>query len=161
MAAGASSPAAPAGVPRGGSRRPAARFGFRIRLAPPAPWLHPAETVRWARDNGAEVTLTEDPVAAVTDADCVVTDTWVSMNDASGTNRHNMLKPSQLNGALLRHAPNAIVMHCLPAHRGEEITDAEMDGPQSVVIDEAENRLHAQIGILAWCLGEGQGPRTR
>ncbi len=139
----------------------AARFGFRIRMATPEPLQPPAETVRWARENGAEVTLTEDPVAAVTDADCVVTDTWVSMNDAEGTNRHNMLKPYQLNEALLRHAPNAIVMHCLPAHRGEEITDAVMDGPQSVVFDEAENRLHAQIGILAWCLGDGQGPRAR
>jgi ornithine carbamoyltransferase len=132
----------------------AARFNFRIRMATPEPLQPPADTVAWARENGAEVTLTEDPVAAVTDADCVVTDTWVSMNDAEGTNRHNMLKPYQLNEALMRHAPKAIVMHCLPAHRGEEITDGVMDGPQSVVFDEAENRLHAQIGILAWCLGD-------
>jgi ornithine carbamoyltransferase len=132
----------------------AARFNFRIRMATPEPLQPPAETVAWARENGAEVILTEDPVAAVTDADCVVTDTWVSMNDAEGTNRHNMLKPYQLNEALMRHAPKAIVMHCLPAHRGEEITDGVMDGPQSVVFDEAENRLHAQIGILAWCLGD-------
>jgi ornithine carbamoyltransferase len=133
----------------------AARFGFRMRMATPAPLRPPEETVAWARANGAVVELTEDPESAVRGADCVVTDTWVSMNDAEGTNRHNLLKPYQVNARLMQAAgPQAIVMHCLPAHRGEEITDEVMDGPQSVVFDEAENRLHAQKGILAWCLGE-------
>ena len=85
---------------------------------------------------------------------CVVTDTWVSMGDeASKANRHNLLKPYQVNARLMAKAePDAIFMHCLPAHRGEEVTDEVMDGPQSVVFDEAENRLHAQKGILTWCL---------
>ena len=140
----------------------AARFGFRMRMATPAVLRPPAETVDWARANGAAVELTEDPEAAVRGADCVVTDTWVSMNDAEGTNRHNLLKPYQVNARLIEVAgPQAIVMHCLPAHRGEEITDEVMDGPQSVVFDEAENRLHAQKGILAWCMGDGTAAPVR
>jgi ornithine carbamoyltransferase len=130
----------------------AARFGFTLRLATPEALRPPAELLAWARAQGAVIELTEDPVEAVRGADAVVTDTWVSMNDAPGTNRHNLLKPFQVNEALMAHAPDAIFMHCLPAHRGEEVTDAVMDGPQSVVFDEAENRLHAQAGVLAWCL---------
>jgi ornithine carbamoyltransferase len=130
----------------------AARFGFTLRLATPEALRPPAEILAWAREQGAVIELTEDPVEAVRGADAVVTDTWVSMNDAPGTNRHNLLKPYQVNEALMAHAPQAIFMHCLPAHRGEEVTDAVMDGPQSVVFDEAENRLHAQAGVLAWCL---------
>ena len=85
-------------------------------------------------------------------ADCVVTDTWVSMGDKDGEHRHNMLKPYQVNAKLMSLAkPDALFMHCLPAHRGDEVTDEVIDGPQSVVFDEAENRLHAQKGILAWC----------
>ena len=87
------------------------------------------------------------------DADCVVTDTWVSMGDKDGEKRHNLLKPYQVNARLMAQAkPDAIFMHCLPAHRGDEVTEEVIDGPQSVVFDEAENRLHAQKGILAWCL---------
>ena len=86
-------------------------------------------------------------------ADCVVTDTWVSMGDKDGKLRHNLLKRYQVNTRLMTKAkPDALFMHCLPAHRGEEVTDEVMDGPQSVVFDEAENRLHAQKGILTWCL---------
>ena len=86
-------------------------------------------------------------------ADCVVSDAWVSMGDDNATKRHNLLKPYQVNAALMGRArKDAIFMHCLPAHRGEEVTDEVIDGPQSVVFDEAENRLHAQKGILAWCL---------
>ena len=86
-------------------------------------------------------------------SDCVVTDTWVSMGDRNGSRRHNLLKRYQVNGRLMARAkPDAIFMHCLPAHRGEEVTDEVMDGPHSVVFDEAENRLHAQKGILTWCL---------
>jgi ornithine carbamoyltransferase len=85
-------------------------------------------------------------------ADCVVTDTWVSMGDKDGENRHNLLRPYQVNAKLMSLAKSdALFMHCLPVHRGEEVTDEVIDGPQSVVFDEAENRLHAQKGILAWC----------
>jgi ornithine carbamoyltransferase len=98
-----------------------------------------------------------DPEKAVKDADCVVTDTWVSMGDRDASHRHNLLKRYQVNGKLMARAkPDALFMHCLPAHRGEEVTDEVMDGPQSVVFDEAENRLHAQKGILAWCLNAAQ-----
>jgi ornithine carbamoyltransferase len=135
----------------------AARFGFTLRLATPPELAPPAELIAWARAQGAKVELTHDPIAAVRDARCVVTDTWVSMadeRDGRAESRHNLLAPYQLNAALLKHAaPDAIVMHCLPAHRGEEITDEVMDGPQSVVFDEAENRLHAQKGVLLWALG--------
>ncbi len=135
----------------------AARFGFTLRLATPPELAPPAELIAWARGQGAKVELTHDPIAAMRDARCVVTDTWVSMadeRDGRAESRHNLLAPYQLNAALLKHAaPDAIVMHCLPAHRGEEITDEVMDGPQSVVFDEAENRLHAQKGVLLWALG--------
>jgi ornithine carbamoyltransferase len=137
----------------------AARFGFTLRVATPPELAPPAQLVDWARREGAQIDLTSDPVAAVRGARCVVTDTWVSMSDekdGAAANRHNLLAPYQLNAALLRHAaPDALVMHCLPAHRGEEITDEVMDGPQSVVFDEAENRLHAQKGVLLWALGLG------
>jgi ornithine carbamoyltransferase len=136
----------------------AARFGFCLRIATPPDLAPPAQLIDWARKEGARIELTADPVAAVRGARCVVTDTWVSMSDekpnAASISRHNLLAPYQVNAALLRHAaPDAIVMHCLPAHRGEEITDEVMDGPQSVVFDEAENRLHAQKGVLLWALG--------
>jgi ornithine carbamoyltransferase len=135
----------------------AARFGFCLRVATPPGLAPPARLVDWARKEGARIELTDDPREAVRGARCVVTDTWVSMSDekdGAARNRHNMLAPYQLNAALLRHAaPDAVVMHCLPAHRGEEITDEVMDGPQSVVFDEAENRLHAQKGVLLWALG--------
>lgn len=134
----------------------AARFGFTLRIATPPELQPPAELLAWARREGARIELSNDPAAAVKGARCVVTDCWISMSDektAAAQNRHNMLMPFQLNGALLRQAaPDALVMHCLPAHRGEEITDEVMDGPQSVVFDEAENRLHAQKGILLWAM---------
>lgn len=137
----------------------AARFGFTLRIATPPELAPPAQLIDWARKEGARIELTADPVAAVRGARCVVTDTWVSMSDeqdGAKLSRHNMLAPYQLNAALMRNAaPDAIVMHCLPAHRGEEITDEVMDGPQSVVFDEAENRLHAQKGVLLWALGAG------
>ncbi len=132
----------------------AARFGFTLRLATPPELRPPADLVEWARAQGAKIELTDDPVAAVAGARCVVTDTWVSMSDDPATNRHNMLAPYQVNAALMRHAAaDAIFMHCLPAHRDEEVTAEVIDGPQSVVFDEAENRLHAQKGVLAWALG--------
>jgi ornithine carbamoyltransferase len=132
----------------------ASRFGFKLRVASPRE-LSASQRLRdWVAAQGADVTFTEDPEAAVVDADCVVSDAWVSMGDDDGTRRHNLLKPYQVNGRLMaRAAKDALFMHCLPAHRGEEVTDEVIDGPQSVVFDEAENRIHAQKAILAWCLG--------
>jgi ornithine carbamoyltransferase len=134
----------------------AARFDFRLDVASPRE-LGPSEELRtWAKDAGAEVRFLDDPQEAVAGADCIVTDTWVSMGDAEGERRHNLLKPYQVNARLMEKAKSdTIFMHCLPAHRGEEVTADVIDGPQSVVFDEAENRLHAQKGILAWCLGAG------
>jgi ornithine carbamoyltransferase len=131
----------------------AARFDFALKVATP-PSLAPKPALReWAKSSGGAITFTRDPEAAVAGADCVVTDTWVSMGDRDGKKRHNLLKPYQVNRALMALAkPDAIFMHCLPAHRGEEVADEVIDGPQSVVFDEAENRLYAQKGILAWCL---------
>jgi len=132
----------------------AVRFNFELRLACPAELAPPRRVLDWARAQGGRVRLTTDPADAVAGADCVVTDTWVSMGAEATVNRHNMLMPYQVNEHLMREAkPDAIFMHCLPVHRGEEVTAAVIDGPQSVVWDEAENRLHVQKGILAWCLG--------
>ena len=101
--------------------------------------------------------VTRDPFEAVAAADAVVSDCWVSMGDRDEAFRHNLLAPYQVNAKLMAAAArDAIFMHCLPAHRGEEVTDDVIDGPQSVVLDEAENRLHAQKGILSWCLGDGK-----
>ena len=131
----------------------AQRFEFRLGVATP-PELSPKKPlVDWVKSSGADIVLSHDPEVAVADADCVVTDTWVSMGDKDGERRHNLLKPYQVNARLMACAKrDAIFMHCLPAHRGDEVTDDVIDGPQSVVFDEAENRLHAQKGILAWCL---------
>jgi ornithine carbamoyltransferase len=131
----------------------AARFEFELRLACPAELAPLPDAVAWAKAQGAKITVTRDPEEAVAGVDCVVTDTWVSMGDKDAANRHNLLKPYQVNEALMGLAAgDAVFMHCLPAHREEEMTSAIIDGPQSVVWDEAENRLHAQKGILAWCL---------
>ena len=130
----------------------AERFDFALNVATPKE-LAPREALRdFVKKTKAHVAFMRDPEKAVAGADCIVTDTWVSMGDKESEKRHNLLKPYQVNAALMaRAAPGAIFMHCLPAHRGEEVTDEVMDGPQSVVFDEAENRLHAQKGILAWC----------
>ena len=131
----------------------AQRFGFEMRIASPAELAPQPPLLDWARRNGARLTVMRDPYEAVRGADVVVSDCWVSMGDDDG-NRHNLLAPYQVNARLMAAAdPKALFMHCLPAHRGEEVTDEVIDGPQSVVFDEAENRLHAQKGILAWCLG--------
>ena len=131
----------------------AERFQFELRIATP-PELKPKKwLLDWIKGSGAAIRIGTDPEEAVSGADCVVTDTWVSMGDKNGRQRHNLLKRYQVNARLLSKAkPDALFMHCLPAHRGEEVTDEVMDGPQSVVFDEAENRLHAQKGLLAWCL---------
>jgi ornithine carbamoyltransferase len=132
----------------------AVRFGFTLRLATPDTLRPPQDLIDWARSQGGRIELTDDPAAAVKDARCVVTDTWVSMSDDPNANRHNMLAPYRVTSELMaKAASDAIFMHCLPAHRGEEVSEDVIDGPQSVVFDEAENRLHAQKGVLAWALG--------
>jgi ornithine carbamoyltransferase len=134
----------------------AERFDFRLRVATP-PELKPKKWLTdWLKNSRAAIVLSTDPEEAVKGADCVVTDTWVSMGDKDGARRHNLLKRYQVNARLMARAkPDALFMHCLPAHRGEEVTDEVIDGPQSVAFDEAENRLHAQKGILAWCFEVG------
>ena len=132
----------------------AQRFGFAMRVAMPKELSVAPDVLAWARKAGAALTLTNDPIEAVSGADCVVTDCWLSMGDEDKTFRTAQLQPYQVDAALMaRAAPDAVFMHCLPVHRGEEVDAAVIDGPQSVVFDEAENRLHAQKGILAWCLG--------
>jgi ornithine carbamoyltransferase len=131
----------------------AARFDFDLRIACPEPLQPPRRLIDWAAREGARVAVTVSPEQAVAGADCVVTDTWVSMGVEASVNRHNILAPYRVDERLMAHAkPDAIFMHCLPAKRGDEVSAGVIDGPQSVVWDEAENRLHAQKGILAWCL---------
>jgi len=129
-------------------------FDFSLDIACPAPLQPPPQRLVKARERGARITISEDPFAAAAKADAVVSDCWVSMGDEDEGRRHNLLTPYQVNRQVMQvAAKDAIFMHCLPAHRGEEVTDEIIDGPQSVVFDEAENRLHAQKGVLAWCLG--------
>jgi ornithine carbamoyltransferase len=128
-------------------------FDFRLNVAIPPELKLDRTIANWEKQADAAIDVGHDPEKAVEGADCVVTDTWVSMGDKDGERRHNLLQPYQVNRRLMAQAkPDAIFMHCLPAHRGDEVTDEVIDGPQSVVFDEAENRLHAQKGILAWCL---------
>jgi len=130
-------------------------FGFELRIACPAELEPSADIMGWVRANNGRVTVTRDARAAAEGADIVVTDTWVSMHHKDALRRHNLLRPFQVNDALMELASkDAIFMHCLPAHRGEEVAASVIDGPQSVVWDEAENRLHAQKGILTWCLNK-------
>jgi ornithine carbamoyltransferase len=136
----------------------AVQFGFELRLAVPERLPPPQEVVDWATGKGAKVVVTSDVTAAVSGADCVVTDVWVSMGDTDSASHHNLLKPYQVDDRVMAAAgKDAIFMHCLPAHRGEEVTDSVIDGPQSVVWDEAENRMHAQKGILLWTMLAGAG----
>lgn len=133
----------------------AASFGFNFTFSGPAQLDPQGDVIGAVRKAGCDVRVERDPAKAVADADLIVTDTWVSMGDAESSRqrRHNLLRPYQVNERLIDAAPDhALVMHCLPAHRGEEITDAVLDGPRSVVFDEAENRLHAQKAIMRWCL---------
>ncbi|MDF1686425.1 MAG: ornithine carbamoyltransferase [Parvibaculaceae bacterium] len=132
----------------------AIQFDFELRLACPQELAPPKEVMAWAKAQGGKVTVTQDADAAVEGVDCVVADTWVSMGDdeAEVASRHNLLAPYQVNDRLMGlAAKDALFMHCLPAHRGEEMTSSVIDGPQSVVFDGAENRLHAQKSVLAWC----------
>jgi len=134
----------------------ASRFSFSLRLACPGGFQPKPEILAWAAAEKADVVVTEDPVAAVAGAACVVTDTWISMSDPEDESKLRLqaFAPYQVTAALMtRAAKDAIFMHCLPAHRGEEVEAEVIDGPASVVFDEAENRLHAQKAILAWSLG--------
>ncbi len=134
----------------------AGQFGFDLTFSGPSNLEPEAEAIGYARKNGATVEIERDAQKAVEGADLIVTDTWLSMHDKQSARerRHNLLRPYQVNNELLESAgKDAVFMHCLPAHREEEITSEVMDGPQSLVFDEAENRLHAQKAIMRHCLG--------
>ncbi|PZP83824.1 MAG: ornithine carbamoyltransferase [Azospirillum brasilense] len=133
----------------------AQKMDFELRLACPKAYQPDAEILAGALHAGAKVQIMATPQDAVAGADVVVADTWVSMGDDDTLTRKQAFYGFQVNEALMAlAAPHAIFLHCLPAHRGEEVTDAVLDGPQSMVWDEAENRLHTQKAILLWCLGE-------
>ena len=126
-----------------------------MRIGAPEGYQPEPDILEWAREHGGDILVTTDPVEAVSGADCVMTDAWVSMHHGEDELKRRMadLAPYQVNAELMRHAkPDATFMHCLPAHRGEEATDEVLDGPASVIFDEAENRLHAQKAILLHCL---------
>jgi ornithine carbamoyltransferase len=132
----------------------AVRFGFTLKLACPKSLYPEAEALEWVRREKGKVEIGTDPNEAVKGADCVVTDTWVSMGQSDADKRKKVLAPYAVDAALMSKAnKNAIFMHCLPAYRGHEVSEDVLEGPQSVIFDEAENRLHAQKAILAWCLG--------
>lgn len=132
----------------------AARFGFTLRLACPDQLKPEDDALAWAKAEKADITLTNDPEKAVKGADCVVTDTWVSMGQSDAARRKKMLSNYGVDAKLMsKAAKGAIFMHCLPAYRGLEVSEEVLEGPQSVIWDEAENRLHAQKAILAWCFG--------
>ena len=129
-----------------------ARFGFQLRIACPQAYTPPAELLAWARGEGADIVLYDNAEEAVKDSQTVVTDVWISMGDDEGS-RATDFQPFQVTGDLMKRAAgDAIFMHCLPAWRGMEVTADVIDGPQSAVFDEAENRLHAQKAVLSWCV---------
>lgn len=137
----------------------AVKFGFELRVAAPQELDPDAKVLSWAKAEGGNVNIVRDPYDAVSGSDAIITDTWVQMSETDqlgeggARSRHNMLMRYQVNDKLLGAAKrDAIFMHCLPAHRGEEVTDSVLDGPQSVVFDEAENRLHTQKSVLLWAL---------
>lgn len=133
----------------------AARFGFTLNIACPDAYKPAMNAMVFASEARAKVSVTTDPRAAVAGADVVMADTWVSMGDLDHDERLEAFQPYQVNEALMKEArPDALFLHCLPAHRGEEVTDGVIDGPQSVIWDEAENRIHAQKAVLAWCLAQ-------
>jgi ornithine carbamoyltransferase len=133
----------------------AEKFGFKLRIAAPRNFAPKSQEVAAARAAGADVSVGEDAAAAAAAADVVVTDTWVSMGDTDKDARLSALAPFAVNEAIMARAnKDALFLHCLPAHRGEEVSAEVIDGPQSGVWDEAENRIHAQKAVLLWCLGK-------
>ena len=132
------------------------KFGFKLRIATPKSLEINKAIILEAKNKGGQIDVFTDPFAAVANADCVLTDTWLSMGAKRDNSQvENLLKPFQVNRKLMETAKaNAVFMHCLPAHRGEEVTAEVIDGPQSLVWDEAENRLHVQKAIILWCLGK-------
>ncbi len=140
----------------------AARFGFKLKIAAPQAFGPSPALLDWAKSEGAGIEVSEDPLQAARGADCVVTDVWVSMSDNDSKKRTQALRPFQVDGRVMAQAAkDAIFMHCLPAHRGDEVTEEVIDGPQSAVWDEAENRLHVQKAILAWCLTGGGARKAK
>jgi len=141
----------------------AARFGCKLRIAAPKAFSPPPHLLAWAKSEGAEVEVSEHPLSAARGADCVMTDVWVSMGDNDRKRRAEALRTFQVDAKVMQAAAkDAIFMHCLPAHRGDEVTAEVIDGQQSAVWDEAENRLHVQKAILAWCLeSKGEGKRRK
>lgn len=132
----------------------AVRLGFSLRLACPPSLKPDARFIEWARQEGGDITIGADPAEAVAGAQCVVTDTWVSMGQTDAPQRKKLLAAYAVDDLLMsKAAKDAIFLHCLPAYRGHEVTAEVLEGPQSRVWDEAENRLHAQKAVLAWCLG--------
>ena len=133
----------------------APKLGFKLNIACPAAYHPDLYDLARAAEQQGRVEMTDDPRAAVEGADCVVTDTWVSMGDVDGEERLDAFESFQVDEDLMALADSrAVFLHCLPAHRGEEVSDAVIDGPRSMVWDEAENRIHAQKSILAWCFGK-------
>ncbi|WP_319530551.1 ornithine carbamoyltransferase [uncultured Cohaesibacter sp.] len=136
----------------------AEKFNFTMRVAVPDELMDDFTVINRLRDRGVRIDFCDTAEEAADQSDLIITDTWVSMGDEDAEHRHNLLKPYQVNTRLMALAKDdALFMHCLPAHRGEEVTDEVIDGPQSVVFDEAENRLHAQKGIMAWCFNKALG----
>jgi len=130
-------------------------FDCELSIACPKEYAPLEQVVGWARNNGGNITITENPQDAVKDADCVITDTFISMGDEDADKRLSDLSPYMVDERLMAAAKSsALFMHCLPAHRGEEVSADVIDGPQSVIWDEAENRLHIQKAILMWCFGK-------
>ena len=133
----------------------AEKFDFNLTFTGPETLEPDSKVIERAQENGTKISIEHNPILAIKDADLVVTDTWISMHDLQSARerRHNQLRPYQVNKELLSHAKsNALFMHCLPAHRDEEATSEVMDGKNSVIFDEAENRLHVQKAVMRWCL---------
>ena len=129
-------------------------LGFGVRVACPEGYDPSPDVIGQAKQRGGDVRFERDPRAAVDGADVVVTDTWISMGQDHAEQKLAAMMPYQVTPEIMAAAaPKAVFLHCLPAHRGEEVVDAVIDGPQSVVWDEAENRLHAQKAVLLWCFG--------
>jgi ornithine carbamoyltransferase len=132
----------------------AVKFNFTLRIACPDELSPDPALIAWVKQEGGTLEVTNSPQEAVEGVDAIVTDVWVSMGDEDAETRMKLLEPYRVDEALMAAADSeAIFMHCLPAHRGDEVTAGVIDGDQSVVFDEAENRLHAQKAILAWCFG--------